>query len=181
MKRFILTGAPSSGKTTILHALRDRGYPVIGEAATDVITAAQAAGMDEPWTEPHFLEQVTARQRDQQERPVTPPALVQFCDRSPVCTLALARYLRQPVPALLADEVERVIREQVYQRQVFFIRPLGFCTPTAARRIDYAESLVFERYHELEYCRLGFEFTEVPAGPVAERVALIEDHIRASS
>ena len=35
---------------------------------------------------------------------------VQIYDRSPLCTLALARYLRQPVTPLLADEIARITR-----------------------------------------------------------------------
>ena len=44
MRRYIITGAPGAGKTTIVTALRERGYPVVDEAATDVIAREQAAG-----------------------------------------------------------------------------------------------------------------------------------------
>jgi predicted ATPase len=60
---------------------------------------------------------------------------------------------------------------------VFFVRPLGFIQPTAVRRISYAESLTFERIHEDEYRRLGFDLVDIPAGTVAERAAAIDAHI----
>jgi predicted ATPase len=66
----------------------------------------------------------------------------------------------------------------VYERQVFFVRPLGFVEPTAARRISYTDSLAFERVHETEYLALGFEIVDVPAGPVAERAALVDEYLR---
>ena len=44
MRRYILTGAPGSGKTSILRALGARGYSVVSEAATDVIADEQAHG-----------------------------------------------------------------------------------------------------------------------------------------
>jgi len=47
MKRYILTGAPGSGKTSIILALQSRGYDVVEEAATAVIAAEQAQGNDE--------------------------------------------------------------------------------------------------------------------------------------
>ena len=50
MKRFILTGAPGSGKTSILRVLAATGYAVVDEAATDVMAARLAAGDTEPWT-----------------------------------------------------------------------------------------------------------------------------------
>jgi predicted ATPase len=61
---------------------------------------------------------------------------------------------------------------------VFFIRPIGFCAPTAARRISYQQSLEFERCHEEEYARLGFELVDIPAGEIEERAALIDGYIR---
>jgi predicted ATPase len=60
---------------------------------------------------------------------------------------------------------------------VFFVRPLGFIQPTEVRRISYAESLAFERVHEAEYRRLGFDLIDVPAGTVAERAAAIGTQI----
>lgn len=44
---------------------------------------------------------------------------------------------------------------------------------TPARQISFVDSLVFERVHEQVYRDLGFQLVEVPAGPLAERVALI--------
>ena len=55
MRRYIFTGAPGAGKTTLLGSLSDRGYPVVPEAATDVIAVQQADGVRRPWTDVHFL------------------------------------------------------------------------------------------------------------------------------
>jgi predicted ATPase len=85
----------------------------------------------------------------------------------------MARYAGLTVPAALAAEVERVLTGRVYERNVFFVRNQGFVTPTAARRIGFADSLRFERVHEQVYAELGFRLTEVPPGPVPGRAALI--------
>ncbi|MDR0342933.1 MAG: AAA family ATPase [Nocardiopsaceae bacterium] len=179
MKRFILTGAPGSGKTSLLGVLAQQGYPVVAEAATDVIASEQAAGIAEPWRDPRFISKIAQLQAHRQQQAVAPGALAQIFDRSPVCTLALARYLGHPVPARLSAEIERIAGHQVYDRRVFFIRPLGFLEPTAARRISYQDSLVFERVHEREYARLGFELVDVPAGDVAGRAATVSACLRA--
>jgi predicted ATPase len=42
MPAYILTGAPGSLKTAILRMLEDVGYPVVEEAATDVIALGNA-------------------------------------------------------------------------------------------------------------------------------------------
>ena len=179
MKRFILTGAPGSGKTSILRVLAAAGYAVVEEAATDVMAARLAAGDTEPWTDPMFIERIAVLQRHRGEEPVSPGATAQVVhDRSAVCTLALARHLGHPVPPALDAEIARISEAGYVDRRVFFVRPLGFVQPTQVRRISYKESLVFERRHEAEYQRLGFEIVDVPAGPVAERAAAIGAHIR---
>lgn len=172
MPRFILTGPPGSGKTALLRLLERDGYAVVEEAATDVIALQQALGEPEPWGRPEFVDEVVALQR-QRETSGPPGDATAFFDRSPVCTLALARFLGLPVSPLLAAELDRVVRDGIYARSVFFVRSQGFVTPTAARRISLAESLEFERVHELAYRELGFELADVPAGPLAERAALV--------
>jgi predicted ATPase len=177
VRRFILTGAPGAGKTSILRALDTRGYGVVAEAATDVIAACQADGISEPWRDPRFTGRIAGLQRDRQRLPVSPGTPAQVFDRSPVCTLALARWLDHPVAPALTAEVERILRHGVYERQVLFVRPIGLVEPTAARRISYEDSILFERVHEEEYARLGFEIIDIPPGPVADRTALADRYI----
>lgn len=172
MRRYILTGTPGAGKTAVLRLLERLGYGVVEEAATDVIALAHACGEDEASDWEPFVDEIVALQRRRQLAAAA-AGPVQFYDRSPVCTHALARYLGRPVSAALAAELDRIARDRVYQRQVFFLRNLGFVTPTAARRISFADSLAFERVHEESYRALGYELVDVPAGPVADRVAAI--------
>jgi predicted ATPase len=174
--RYVLTGAPGSGKTALLRALQRRGHGVVSEAATDVISSHQAHGVDEPWLREGFLDQVVSLQRLRQTTQPEPSVRVQFYDRSPLCTLALAHFLHRRVSPLLAEEVDRVVREQVYEPAVFLVRPLGFIKPTAARRISYSDSLAFETMHRAVYRQHGFTLIDVPAALVTSRVAVIEQH-----
>lgn len=177
MKRYVVTGAPGAGKTVILRVLESRGYAVVDEAATDVIARGQAGGRDEPWRDEGFVDQVVAMQRARQEAPVGHRVRVQVYDRSPICTLALARYLGRPVSAALSGEIDRITSRQVYDRRVFFVRPIGVVEPTAARRITFEDSLVFERLHEDAYRSYGFEVVDIPPGEIAERATRIEAYV----
>ncbi len=107
----------------------------------------------------------------------SPAPAVRFSDGSPLCTLALVRYLDRPVPPVLAREVARVLDEQVYERDVVLVRPLGFVTATAARRISYQDSLTFEAFHEQVYGERAFRLIDVPAAAVEVRARLIEAHV----
>lgn len=177
MLRFVLTGAPGAGKTSVLAALEHKGHEVVGEAATAVIAREQAAGVDEPWAQPTFIDAIVAVQRQSQLDSNRTNGSVQFYDRSPVCTLALCTYLGCPVPPALTAELARIARDRVYDRRVFFIRDLGFCTPTAARRISYEDSLEFARIHERTYHALGYQLIDVPRAPVAARAETIDAYV----
>ncbi len=54
-KRYVVTGAPGAGKTSLLRALQERHWSVVEEAATDVIAREQATGRDEPWADSDFI------------------------------------------------------------------------------------------------------------------------------
>ncbi len=174
MRRFIITGAPGAGKTAILRRLELDGFSVVEEAATDVIAAAHAQGTVEPWRDPSFIDAIADLQRERQLRASHRPDEVQFHDRSVVCTAALAIYLGYPFSPILTSELERVKKEAIYQNRVFFIRNLGFITPTEARRISFEETVRFERIHEETYRDFGFELMPVERGSLAERVSTIK-------
>ena len=174
MKRFVLTGAPGSGKTAIIRQLEFDGFGVVEEAATDVIALRQAEGIAEPWMHLAFIDAVADLQRLRQLRACSEPYGIQFHDRSVICTAALAVYLGYPVSEGLSRELERVMTGAIFQKRVFFIRNLGFITATEARRISFEETLRFEQIHEETYRRFGFELAFVEAGSVLERVGAIK-------
>jgi len=174
MKRFVLTGAPGSGKTAIIRQLEFDGLSVVEEAATDVIALRQAVGIAEPWMQPGFIDAVADLQRLRQLRACSERDGIQFHDRSVICTAALAVYLGYLVSEGLSRELERVKTEAIFQKRVFFIRNLGFITATEARRISFEETLRFEQIHEETYRKFGFDLVFVDAGSVLERVGAIK-------
>jgi len=173
MRRFILTGAPGAGKTAILRRLEQEGFGVVEEAATDVIALEQASGVAEPWRTAAFIDRIVDLQRLRQTRAADAADVVQFHDRSVVCTAALATWLGYPFSAALLSELQRIERQAVFQKQVFFIRSLGFIKATEARRISLENALRFEEVHEKTYREHGFEIVPVAPGSVLDRVNAI--------
>ena len=167
IKRFIFTGTPGSGKTSVSRELEKLGHAVIHEAATDVIAQEQAKGIEKPWEEPDFVDQITFMQK---ERQVSATGELQFYDRSPFCTYALGKYLAhwkdmEFKPSLvLLDEINRCLKSGVYQNKVFFFENLGFIEHTDARKISYEDALIFEQIHLDVYKEFGFEIIIVPKG-----------------
>lgn len=170
MRRYILTGTPGCGKTALLRALEIMGHPVVEEAATDIIAYQQAQGILKPWENPSFIDHIVHLQKQRQLQQINTDTGLQFYDRSPICTYALAVYLKFKPSETLLEEIQRLERETVYKKQVFFIENLGFCAPTDARKISFEESLEFEKIHEDSYLKFGFECIKIPAGPIHDRV-----------
>jgi len=181
MKRYILTGAPGSGKTAILRQLEIEGFSIVEEAATDIIALWQAEGIAEPWRHPGFVDAIVDLQRLRETRAHSRSREMQFHDRSVVCTEALARYLGTPQSQLLAEELARIRSRKVFQKHVFFIRSLGFIKPTEARTISLEEALRFEALHEQVYRELGFDIVSIGPGSVPERVGEILAAIKTAS
>ena len=173
MKRYILTGTPGAGKTAVLRQLERDGFGVVEEAATDVIALQQAKGVAKPWTDPIFIDRIIDLQSSRQQRHATGRGEVQFHDRSAVCTAALAEWLGYPPSAGLERELERIERQGIFQRRVFFIRSLGFIRPTEARRISYEDAKRFEQVHERAYRERGFELIPIEPASVLDRAAAI--------
>ena len=125
-----------------------------------------------------FIDVVASLQRDRQIRASCQAVEVQFHDRSAVCTAALAAYLGHPFSPFLSSELERIKNEAVYQKRVFFIRNLGFITPTEARRISFEETVRFEKIHEETYRDFGFELISAEPRSLLERVNVIKAAVR---
>lgn len=171
MNNFILTGAPGAGKTVALRQLEVMGFPVVEEAATDVIALAHAKGVAQPHREPGFIDDIVELQERRRRAPR--PSGVVFHDRSAICTLALAQFLDVPVRDSLANALRSIETEPFYARDVFFIRNLGFVVNTEARRITFEETLRFEQVHNEVYRSLGYRLVFIDAADVEERARRI--------
>src|SRR5579883_2747384 len=86
MKRYILTGTPGSGKTSIIHELKSLGYRTVEEAATDVNALELMNGNPDPWMLPDFIDKIVSLQKQRQLEAAAYPDELQFYDRSPICT-----------------------------------------------------------------------------------------------
>jgi predicted ATPase len=180
MRRFILTGAPGSGKTAIIRQLELDGFGVVEEAATDVHALEQARGVAEPWKHPSFIDAIAELQRRRQVRASRETDEVQFHDRSAICTAALAVWLGYPLSDTLSRELKRVETEAIYQKRVFFVQNLGFITPTQARQISFEETLRFERVHEETYRSFGFELVLIGPRSLRDRADAIKRSARSA-
>ena len=177
MKRYIITGTPGCGKTSVIRALELTGASVVSEAATDLIAFRQAQGDTAPWKHPNFIDDIVRLQKHRQIDMCADYSDLHFYDRSPICTYALALYLGFEPSNNLISEIKRIHKYNIYEKQAFFLENLGFITNTDARQISFEDSLKFEQVHREAYAKFGYEYVVIPAACIDERVEIILDSI----
>ncbi len=170
----MLTGGPSTGKTTLLNALAGLGYATVPEAAREVIDEALANGISAATLradEKQFQEEVMRRKIDVER--ILDKNVITFFDRGMQDTIA---YLEANDLA-----VEPWVSEQMNYstyRKVFLLMPVGEFQKDYARTEDAAFT---ERIHGLledAYSKQGIEVVVVPPLEIEERVDFILQHVK---
>ncbi|MGG2035289.1 AAA family ATPase [Pseudomonas paraeruginosa] len=172
---FVFTGAPGTGKTSLLEALRRHGQRCVGEAGRAIIRQQLANRGDAlPWANAEafktlMLEQALATW--QAHRETAGPV---FFDRGIVDVLGYARLSRLDEPPALREAAN----DLRYNRRVF-IAPAweAIYRNDAERRQDFAEALRTERAMREVYAESGYRLLELPRAGIAERLAFVLAHL----
>ena len=167
-RKYILTGAPGSGKSSILLDLESRGEHIIREAAEDVIKLYQARGIEKPWEMPNFQKRITDLQIQRESRIPNDIRRV-FIDRGIPDGLA---YTRKE-----SDIYKEIMKNIRPYEGVFLINMIGNPEKTKVRIEDYEEALEIERKINEVYLFLGYEIPKIPADSIEERTNIILDII----
>lgn len=176
---YVLTGGSGSGKSTIIAALRARGFACAAEAGRQIVQEQLRRGGDgTPWQDRlKFRELLLARSIEifeqviERHRPV-------FFDRGIPEIIGYARFLEVPVPAHHAAAA----RSYRYAATVFVTPPWReIYENDAARRQPWADAVADYRVNVEAYTALGYRLVEVPKATGAERVDTILKHVTATA
>jgi len=171
-EKYIFTGGPGAGKTTVLDALKTRGYHCSPDVARAIIKSRLESGLEPRPEPPKFA-------RDIFENEVanylsTPSDEICLFDRGIVDALAM---LHSSNPITMED-VGAYLRQYPYNRNVFYFPPWKKIYRTDEERDQsWEESVAVSESVKQWYLRCNYRLVEVPTGTVSERAAFIENTI----
>ena len=167
--RFVVTGGPGAGKTTVLEALTKRGYTCASESARAIIRRRIQSGLSPRPPLDQFGREVLAMDINRYwNTPITDRPV--FFDRGVVDALALVSEQERLSPV----EVEAYISEFPYNEIVFVFPPWEDIYHTDAERDQsFSESVqVYERLSRW-YAQWKYQPVEVPTVDIDARVDFI--------
>jgi len=173
-KRIVLSGGPSSGKTTLIDTLSNQDFVVFEEISRSIIKSAQLNGVLQPFLENpiQFNIDVLKGRLKQYINAISKKSPV-FYDRGVHDVVAYMNYAQQEIPKEFHDACEKC------QYDLIFLLP-----PWKAIHVQDQERYeTFEQAQQVyeaikaTYKKYNFNFIEVPTGTVQERVNFILKHL----
>lgn len=165
---YVITGGPSSGKTTTVNLLKERGYITTFEHARHYLDTQRLKGKT--------VEETRKNQREfqlgvldmqiEQESEISPDVLV-FLDRAIPDALAYYRFLNLSVDEKLTEALQTVS-----YKKIFVLDSLPMKNDYARNEDEAAQKKIHDLIIEV-YESLHFPIVHVPVLPPEERVDFI--------
>ncbi len=170
-KRIVLIGGPSTGKTTLLNALRAKGHTCLDEVSREVTKAAQEKGVDQLFlTQPLLFSQMLLDKRIEQF--TLAPSLnkdLVFIDRGIPDVTAYMDFIGQEYP----ENFKKACLDYKYDH-IFILPPWQDIHTTDQERYEsFDEAVNIQNELIKTYKAFGYSPIEVPKTGVDERVNFI--------
>ena len=165
---YVITGGPSSGKTTTVELLRGKGFEIAHEHASEIIAEEIEKGRTllEVRADGEWFQKEILRRQQEHEHSLDPTQTV-FLDRGIPDGLGYERFLKlTPNP-----ELTRAAQATSYRR-VFILDPLPVKLDWNRHEDEQTQHAIHDAI-EAVYQELGNDVVEVPVLSPEERVEFI--------
>jgi len=170
-KRIVLTGGPSTGKTSVIQQLKMLQYPCLDEVSRQVIQRAKEQGVDQLFLEdPLQFSQLLLDARIQQFIDAETSTTVSlYIDRGIPDTVAYMHYINEPYPEHFKSAC------QTYRYDQVFMFPIWdkIYTDDAERYENLEQAQRIQEQLERTYTYYEYHYTIVPQGSIKERAQFI--------
>lgn len=165
-KKIVVTGGPGSGKTSLIQALENRGFPVFHEISRQLIAEAQQAGTQNYFKEapiPFSQKLLDARiQQFHQANAALDPFV--FLDRGLPDVIAYFDSIEQDSPFSIN------LKQEYRYDQVFFLPPWEAIYQQDSQRMEtFVEAQEIGRILLSHYTKLNYAPVKIPPGTLSER------------
>jgi predicted ATPase len=174
-RRFVVTGGPGAGKSTLIAALAEAGVRTFPEAGRSILRQQEAigglahAGRD-PTAYAEAMLQWDMRSYAEAEDAAGPIVF----DRGVADTMGYLRLIGRPVPT----HFERAARLFAYANPVFVAPPWReIYVHDAERKHEWDLAVATHNEVRAVYVELGYEIAELPLADVGTRVRFVQDRI----
>ena len=177
-KKIALIGGPGTGKTTLINALKEKGFACMEEISRQITLEAQQNGIDQLFLEDPLLfsEHLLLGRQNQFLEADSLEEEVVFFDRGLPDVTAYLDYLKSSYP-----ESFKTICSQHKYNHVFILKPWKAIYEQDNERYEtFEQALIIHNFLMETYTSYGYSIIETPFGTVQERIDFILNHLNHS-
>lgn len=171
----VLVGGPSSGKTTLIEALKKQGFICYPEISREVIREAQEQGIEQLFLEKPLLfsELLLEGRKKQYQKAVQETSTFVFLDRGIPDILAYMHYIGDAYPPFF----DEACKSHLYTK-IFMLPPWKEIYVSDAERYEtFEQAVLIHKHLEETYRNYGYDLLEIPKDTVENRVAFVLEQI----
>lgn len=174
MKKFVITGAPGTGKTSIINHLKTKGYNCIDEISREIISEQIARnGEILPWKNLSAFSESVFKIRESQLLNCKNTLI--FFDRGIVDIDAYMKLGKLEIP----KHLEKSIKKNRYNTEVFYTPVWAeIYTNDEERKESLDQAKQIENEILSSYTFYNYQLIKIPKGSVEERANFILSHIK---
>ena len=169
-QRYIITGAPGTGKTAIINALKERGYSCVNENSREIIAEQIINGGEIlPWKNQIAFENLISSKRGKQYASI-PKDEICFFDRSAIDCIAYLKANNLET----STEILEVIKNCEFNSNVFYT-PIWeeIYRNDSERKENIEKAKIIENFLFSTYQYFDYTLIEIPKLTIEERVDFI--------
>ncbi|MBT7850123.1 MAG: ATP-binding protein [Flavobacteriaceae bacterium] len=177
-QKIVLIGGPGTGKTTLINALKIKGYNCMEEISRQVTLKAQEKGIEQLFLEDPLLfseHLLLGRQKQFLEANALEGGFV-FFDRGIPDVVAYLDYLKTSYP----NTFKTICSQHIYDK-IFILKPWKAIYKQDNERYEtFEQALILHDFLVKTYTDYGYTIIDTPFGTVEERLDFILNHLNKS-
>ena len=170
-QKIVITGGPSTGKSTLIKELTKQNYTCFEEISREVIVEARSQGIEHLFlSSPIAFSEILLKKRTlQYNQAVKSPDEIIFFDRGIIDIIAYLNFSKTPYQL----DFDSVLKKTKYEK-VFICPPWKKIHKTDNERYESFEQSIVIHKHLLEaYKENGYSPIEIPYGSPEDRTSFV--------